>query len=513
MTGERNTALVVILNTRFPELSLSENTTFSRVVSFLEAPCMGFRDEDNGLSGRIESVYKGCWGGAVYVKRDSENIHKFLGNLVDDLKIKGPLTELHDAVPMTATDFTFEHSEGDVAVLRTIAHDPVVTIKVNWSTREDSYCIVLIPGAKYVDISNKIKVDMLKGRVCEAITQHRLHNVLYRLNINLGAPEALQDRRRPHIELAFMWHSLYQHADADEKGRHLFAKDGNDFFIFDPLSVAWRVAPLSECINQMIEVMKTFCGGVFWKRLSKWECKYIESTKGGKAVLNRFCVFCKDMLDWMIELHIDTTISFDLTQRVDRQGRKVTVFVKRDDLIDDFKTCHAKFTRDILASTLKDKVEKVMGKRGRIMNPMTTIYGERVSNVFLRCVLKTKGPEDTSSRSERLFRDNLEVCSGIAFEHNVRPEWLMNPVTSVAMELDMYCKARKLAIEYDGPHHYVYPNNYHTDEDEFRAQQARDAAKDEICRQKGVRLIRVRCGDGTAEEVRWCMEQIIQLEN
>jgi hypothetical protein len=116
---------------------------------------------------------------------------------------------------------------------------------------------------------------------------------------------------------------------------------------------------------------------------------------------------------------------------------------------------------------------------------------------------------DTSSQSERLFRDALQERSGIVFEHNVRPIWLKNPLTSNPLELDLFCEARKLAIEYDGHHHYVFPNSIHKDnEAEFRAQQARDAAKDEICLQKGVRLIRVRCGEGTDAEVRWCMAEM-----
>jgi hypothetical protein len=117
--------------------------------------------------------------------------------------------------------------------------------------------------------------------------------------------------------------------------------------------------------------------------------------------------------------------------------------------------------------------------------------------------------QDTSSKSERAFREALEASSGITFEHNVRPEWLKNPLTSHLMELDLYCKALKLAIEYDGPQHYEMDNMYHKTKEEFLAQQARDAAKDEICLQRGVRLIRVRCNKaGTAEEVRWCLEQI-----
>jgi hypothetical protein len=99
----------------------------------------------------------------------------------------------------------------------------------------------------------------------------------------------------------------------------------------------------------------------------------------------------------------------------------------------------------------------------------------------------------TQSKSEKLFGDALESGTGIIFERNIRPTWVVNPVTGVLMELDLYCADKKLAIEYDGEHHYVFPNQYHATREEFEAQQARDRAKDRLCSERGVKLIRIKC--------------------
>ena len=43
----------------------------------------------------------------------------------------------------------------------------------------------------------------------------------------------------------------------------------------------------------------------------------------------------------------------------------------------------------------------------------------------------------------------------------VRPTFLRNPKTNRCLELDGYNKKLKLAFEYDGYQHYIYPNKFH----------------------------------------------------
>lgn len=115
----------------------------------------------------------------------------------------------------------------------------------------------------------------------------------------------------------------------------------------------------------------------------------------------------------------------------------------------------------------------------------------------------------TQSISEHRFGNALEAASGITFVRNIRPVWLLNPVTRRPMELDLFSERLKIGIEYDGPQHSVYPNPYHNTFEEFLEQQARDVAKDSICIEKGIRLIRVSaCVGDIADQVRDCMERM-----
>ncbi len=69
------------------------------------------------------------------------------------------------------------------------------------------------------------------------------------------------------------------------------------------------------------------------------------------------------------------------------------------------------------------------------------------------------------------------------------------------MELDMYNRERKLAVEYDGPQHYKYPNGVHGSKAEFEAQRRRDRYKDARCAAVGVRLLRVKASSSVQDEV------------
>lgn len=71
----------------------------------------------------------------------------------------------------------------------------------------------------------------------------------------------------------------------------------------------------------------------------------------------------------------------------------------------------------------------------------------------------------------------------------VRPAFLRNPATGRCLELDAYNAELKLACEYNGLQHAVYPNHCHTNIKEFKAQQYRDEIKASMCEANGIRLI------------------------
>ena len=73
----------------------------------------------------------------------------------------------------------------------------------------------------------------------------------------------------------------------------------------------------------------------------------------------------------------------------------------------------------------------------------------------------------------------------------IRPEWLINPKTGRALELDLYNESLKLAVEYDGRQHKQYVKFFHKTRKNFKRQKERDTIKSRICKDLGITLIRV----------------------
>lgn len=106
-------------------------------------------------------------------------------------------------------------------------------------------------------------------------------------------------------------------------------------------------------------------------------------------------------------------------------------------------------------------------------------------------------------RKTRLSRGEAEcgrVLAQLFPKHafiSVRPDWLMNDYPGRktplrAMELDCYCEALNLAIEFNGQQHYFFVSKFHKSQDQFYGQLARDRLKRDLCRRRGVDLITVR---------------------
>jgi hypothetical protein len=115
-------------------------------------------------------------------------------------------------------------------------------------------------------------------------------------------------------------------------------------------------------------------------------------------------------------------------------------------------------------------------------------------------VIQDEHVHDTSSPLENRFRECLESLTGVSWV-KARPAWLLNPLTGVAMELDMYYEPFGIAVEYNGSQHYEYPNAFHTSRSAFNAQVARDRTKRALCMSKGVRLVEIVSRSDLAIEV------------
>lgn len=104
----------------------------------------------------------------------------------------------------------------------------------------------------------------------------------------------------------------------------------------------------------------------------------------------------------------------------------------------------------------------------------------------------TNGQAGTGDRhrTEALCRGLLEYMLEMPLP-KVRPAWLMNPTTKRRLELDMYNEEHRLAFEYDGAQHDVYTPHYHANEHHFEYRRLLDRLKTEMCRERGVMLIRI----------------------
>jgi hypothetical protein len=113
---------------------------------------------------------------------------------------------------------------------------------------------------------------------------------------------------------------------------------------------------------------------------------------------------------------------------------------------------------------------------------------------------------DTSSPMELRFKSTVEELTGMRWCKQ-RPDWLRNPKTGAAMELDMVCEELGMAVEYNGAQHYTYPNRFHSSMEQFDEQQERDRIKRELCGRHGVRLVEIVARERLEDEVASFKEQ------
>lgn len=121
---------------------------------------------------------------------------------------------------------------------------------------------------------------------------------------------------------------------------------------------------------------------------------------------------------------------------------------------------------------------------------------ERLDAVLRTFMNNTANIEPSTSmapkrhKTETLCRAMLERMLGFPLP-KVRPPFLRNPTTNRCLELDMYNAEHSLAFEFDGAQHTTFTPHYHTNEHHFQYRQLLDQLKTDLCKEHGVRLIRI----------------------
>lgn len=96
------------------------------------------------------------------------------------------------------------------------------------------------------------------------------------------------------------------------------------------------------------------------------------------------------------------------------------------------------------------------------------------------CKYSSKGEMETCTSAEKIF--------GKPFIKD-RPDWLKSPLTGRNLEIDCVNHELKIAIEYNGKQHYVWPNSFNMTEEQFKAQLQRDKFKADRLQQMGYYFI------------------------
>ena len=90
-------------------------------------------------------------------------------------------------------------------------------------------------------------------------------------------------------------------------------------------------------------------------------------------------------------------------------------------------------------------------------------------------------------RTEEECRTIIEELSGQKWP---KKRLFKNPETNGHLELDGYCEALSMAFEYDGEQHFK-ESAFGSGDDTLKERQHRDAIKDQLCAQNGIKLIRI----------------------
>lgn len=135
-------------------------------------------------------------------------------------------------------------------------------------------------------------------------------------------------------------------------------------------------------------------------------------------------------------------------------------------------------------------------------------------NNYYRNVLKPKFgylDKGNSYPQKFIFETLTESFPKLNWKYDDR-SILRNPDTNYAMELDILCLEKSIAIEYDGEHHFsskIYG------EENYKYIKYLDAVKNKLCKEKNIKLIRINHLDNWKDKewIIWKVGELINVNN
>jgi len=137
-----------------------------------------------------------------------------------------------------------------------------------------------------------------------------------------------------------------------------------------------------------------------------------------------------------------------------------------------------------------EEYEKVENKEESLYNdyPDYSCPNIKVEDIIEKVNIQKKNKE-IKYKNQEISCQILELFTGRKFKRDIRPNFLKNPKTGHNLELDCYNEDLKIALEYNGNQHYIYPNRFMKSEDEMIYSVQKDVYKEEVCKEKGIHLI------------------------
>jgi hypothetical protein len=105
-------------------------------------------------------------------------------------------------------------------------------------------------------------------------------------------------------------------------------------------------------------------------------------------------------------------------------------------------------------------------------------------------IIKIKSLEEKEWKTEAYCCKIAQEIFNVEFK-KIRPDFLKSTETNRNLELDCYNEDLKIAIEYNGAQHYVYPNVFHKNKDAFLRYVRNDSYKRRMCDAQGIYLITI----------------------
>lgn len=136
-----------------------------------------------------------------------------------------------------------------------------------------------------------------------------------------------------------------------------------------------------------------------------------------------------------------------------------------------------------IISNIYPTLDEIKNMPNEISNEIPNIYPN------LNETKKDSKTKKKTFKYETYCCEILENITGKKFKRNIRPSFLRNPETGHNCELDCYNEELKLALEYNGKQHYVFPNYWHKKYEDFIAGLRRDQFKIEACEANDIYLI------------------------